>query len=177
MKITVQVIIEADGVAAPLLEEIACVERDALTADTLGLICSEAKPILAQLQATVVHKIPSILDWMDFSHYTGRHFAAVTVGSAIDVLGTPIKAPRANAICERLMGSVRRECLDHILIVSEAHLRRILKEYRTYFNRSRPHQGIHQHIPDHDVSPSLPTGSVIAMPVLGGLHHDYQRVA
>ncbi|MDP9313347.1 MAG: transposase, partial [Chloroflexota bacterium] len=77
----------------------------------------------------------------------GAQFTAVTVGTGIEVLRTPIKAPRANAICERLLGRVRRECLDHILIVSEAHLRGILNEYVEFFNRSRPHQGIHQHVP------------------------------
>ncbi len=71
----------------------------------------------------------------------GPYFAAVAVGSGIEVLRTPIKAARANAICERFTvgvpGSVRRECLDRIVIVSEAHLRRALKEYVTYFSQSR----------------------------------------
>ncbi len=91
-----------------------------------------------------------------------------------------IKAPRVNAICERLLGSVRRECLDHVLIVSEAHLWHILKEYVTYFNRSRPHQGIHQQVPEHDECADLSrvsNGTVLAFPVLGGLHHEYRRAA
>ena len=69
----------------------------------------------------------------------GRHFDTVAVGSAIEVLRTPIKAPRANAICERLLGSVRRECLDHVLILGEGHLRRVLNEYgvtTTIFERA-----------------------------------------
>ena len=110
----------------------------------------------------------------------GQHFEAVAVGSGIEVLRTPIKAPRANAICERLLGSVRRECLDHILIMSEGHLRRVLKEYLTYFNWSRPHQGIGQRIPERAESsaPALGAGrKVIALPVLGGLHHEYQWAA
>src|SRR5262245_7569995 len=74
-------------------------------------------------------------------------FEAVATGTGVEALRTPIKAPRANAICERLLGSVRRECLDHILILSEAHLRRVLKEYALYFNRARPHQGIGQRLP------------------------------
>ncbi len=75
---------------------------------------------------------------------------------------------------------MRRECLDHIVIVSEAHLRRILKEYMTYFNRSRPHQGIDQRVPDANASGDPPVGEpgkVVAFPVLGGLHHDYRRAA
>ena len=93
------------------------------------------------------------------------------------MLRIPIKAPRANAICERLLGSVRRECLDHIMIVSEAHLRRVLKEYVAYFNRSRPHQGIDQRVPDPENTPAGNAGKVVSFPVLGGLHHEYRRAA
>ena len=110
----------------------------------------------------------------------GRHVAAVATGSGIEVLRTPIKAPRANAICERLLGSVRRECLDHMLIVSEQHLRRVLNEDVEYFNHSRPHQGIQQQVPElRECSGILrkETGKVIGIPALGGLHHDYRRAA
>ena len=110
----------------------------------------------------------------------GRQFTTVAVGSRIEVLRTPIQAPRANAICERLLGSVRRECLDHLLILSEAHLRRVLKEYLAYFNHARPHQGLQQRIPDQaevvDHAAGR-VGKIIAFPVLGGLHHDYRRAA
>jgi transposase InsO family protein len=110
----------------------------------------------------------------------GPHFDAVASGTGIEVLRTPVKAPRANAICERLLGSMRRECLDHILIMSEAHLRRVLMEYVTYFNWSRPHQGINQRVPEQNERPSPlvgDTGNVIAFPILGGLHQEYRRVA
>ena len=96
------------------------------------------------------------------------------------MLRTPIQAPRANAICERFLGSVRRECLDHLMIVSEQHLRRVLKAYVAYFNHARPHQGIAQRIPaprEDLVQASGASGNVIAFPVLGGLHHDYRRAA
>jgi transposase InsO family protein len=101
----------------------------------------------------------------------------VAGGSGIEVLRTPIKAPRANAICERLLGSVRRECLDHIMIVSDVQLQRVLKEYVAYFNRSRPHQGIDQRVPDPDNTPVDTSGKVVSFPVLGGLHHEYRRAA
>ncbi len=110
----------------------------------------------------------------------GSHFTTVATGSGIEVLRTPIRAPRANAICERLLGSVRRECLDHILVVSEGHLRHVLKEYVRYFNGSRPHQGINQRVPEREErsGPSSDsTGTVVAFPILGGLHHEYRRVA
>src|SRR5688572_15417634 len=77
----------------------------------------------------------------------GPHFAAGAHGTGIAVLRTPIRAPRANAICERLIGSVRRECLDHLLILGEQQLHWVLKDYVAYFNAARPHQGIPQQIP------------------------------
>ncbi len=93
---------------------------------------------------------------------------------------TPHRTPRAHAFCERFLGSVRRECLDHLLILGEAHLRRALRAYVAYFNGARPHQGIDQQVPDgvapaHGVPGSC--GPIVATPVLGGLHHAYQQVA
>jgi putative transposase len=100
------------------------------------------------------------------------------MGTGIAVLRTPIMAPRANAIGERLLGSVRRECLDHILILSESHLRRILSEYALYYNRARPHQGIGQRPPESGLDRSgSDRGEIVGLPILGGLHHDYRRIA
>jgi putative transposase len=110
----------------------------------------------------------------------GPCFARVAVTSGIKILKTPYHAPRANAICERFLGSVRREYLDHLLILSEKQLYRVLRSYVEYFNQARPHQGIQQRIPELPV-PSAPRHNqrekVIAVPILGGLHHDYRRVA
>lgn len=72
----------------------------------------------------------------------GPCFARVAATSGIKILTTPHHAPHANAICERLLGSVRRECLDHMLILHEKQLHRVLCAYVEYFNRARPHQGI-----------------------------------
>ena len=111
----------------------------------------------------------------------GQGFARVTEDRQIEILKTPVRAPQANAICERFIGSVRRECLDHLLILSERHLHRIIGEYVAYFNHARPHQGIGQRIPDppeDSLSVETVTASrVVSYPVLGGLHHDYRRVA
>ncbi len=63
----------------------------------------------------------------------GLGFTSVTKASRIEVLRAPYRAPRANAICERFMGSVRRECLDHILILSDGQLYRVMKEYVGFF--------------------------------------------
>ena len=111
----------------------------------------------------------------------GPRFAAVANGAGIDVVSIPPKSPNLNPICEGFLGSVRRECLDHILILGEDHLRSVLKEYvHTYFNVARPHQGLGQQIPHRVGSPpraSNPGGEIVAVPVLGGLHHDYRRAA
>jgi putative transposase len=109
----------------------------------------------------------------------GSRVAAVADGSDIEILLTPVEAPRANAICERFIGSVRRECLDHFLILNERHLHRVMKEYMAYFNYARPHQGRGQQIPCAGASPddTASGGTIISQPVLGGLHHDYRRAA
>ena len=108
----------------------------------------------------------------------GPSFARVATTSGIKVLRTPYQAPRANAVCERFLGSVRRECLDHFLILHEKQLHRLLNAYVMYFNQARPHQGIQQQLPDPPV-PSAPShdqsDKVISGPVLGGLHRDYRR--
>ena len=105
----------------------------------------------------------------------GASFARVAKGARIDVLRTPYGAPKANAICERFLGSVRRECLDFFLILGERHLHRVMKEYQAYFNDARPHQGIEQRIPCQPDRPSEPKpgAKVVSHSLLGGLHHDY----
>jgi putative transposase len=108
----------------------------------------------------------------------GVTFARVAKTSGIEVLKTPYHAPRANAICERFLGSVRRECLDHLLILQERQLQRIL--YVDYFNRARPHQGIKQQIPDSAGTSRVTAQAgtkVAAVPILAGLHHYYRNVA
>jgi putative transposase len=110
----------------------------------------------------------------------GPRFDAVAAGTGIAPLRTPVRAPRAHAICERLIGCLRRECLDHIVRLNVAHLLRVLNEYAWYFNQSRPHQGIDQRVPVLEENGKHATGTaatVTAFPVLGGLHHAYRRVA
>ncbi len=111
----------------------------------------------------------------------GASFAAVAQGSGIEVVKIPPKSPNSNPICERFLGSVRRECLDHVLILGEDHLRRVLTEYVSYFNNSRPHhhQGLGQRTPGErdDEHAANADGRIVATPILGGLHHDYRRVA
>jgi putative transposase len=83
----------------------------------------------------------------------------------------------AESLVERVIGSIRRECLDHFVILSEAHLRRLLHSYRAYYNRSRPHQALENNSPiPRDVQPPS-RGRIHAVTEVGGLHHRYQRVA
>jgi transposase InsO family protein len=109
----------------------------------------------------------------------GPAFARLAWASGIRIIRTPVRAPRANAIVERFLGSVRRECLDHILILGERHLHQVLCDYTRYFNQARPHQGLQQAIPEPSPGPQAghPLGTIRAVPILGGLHHDYQRAA
>jgi len=104
----------------------------------------------------------------------GDAFARVAAGSGIDVLPYPIKRPKSQRVRERFLGSVRRECLDCLLILHERHLYRTVKQCQAYFNHARPHQGIQQRIPcSEQLDQPQGTGEVISNPILGGLHHDY----
>jgi transposase InsO family protein len=93
----------------------------------------------------------------------------------LETLLTPVRAPRANAIAERLVGTLRRECLDHLVIVNEAHLRAVLTEVVRFYNRERPHRTLRLETPV-PVARSA-TGAIRARPVLGGRHHAYERAA
>jgi transposase InsO family protein len=103
-------------------------------------------------------------------------FDAVFTAVDIQIIKTPPQAPRANAICERMGGTLRRELLDRILIVNEAHLRRALGEYLNHYNRHRPHRTLGQRPPDHPASPPV-EGPVRRRRILGGLVNEYHRAA
>jgi transposase InsO family protein len=78
-----------------------------------------------------------------------------------------------NSFVERLIGSIRRECLDHLIVQGEAHLRRVLKSYARYYNDVRTHRSLDKDAP---VSRAVQqTGSIKPLPILGGLHHQYAR--
>ena len=110
---------------------------------------------------------------------TGPSSALSLGGVGIDVVSIPPRSPNLNPICERFLESVRHECLDHLVILEEQHLRRVLNKYVSYFNGSRTHQGIAQRIPgmSYGDRPLSSGARVVAMPILGGLHHDYRRAA
>ncbi len=83
-------------------------------------------------------------------------------------------SPWQNGVAERLIGLIRRECVDHMIVLGEAHLRRILTEYAAYYNELRTHWSLNKDAPIHRAIHHL--GSIISAPILGGLHHHYVRV-
>lgn len=107
-------------------------------------------------------------------------FDRVFVSEGLAVVKTPPRTPNANAVAERAVRSLRAECLDHLLIVNQAHLRSVLAQYAAYYNHRHPHQGRAQRapIPD-DASPALPAPPALirCRPVLGGLISDYHVAA
>ena len=95
---------------------------------------------------------------------------------AMGIRDRPISpgAPWQNGIAERLIGTLRRECLDHVIVLGECHLRRILSAYAAYYNQARPHRSLQKDAPMRRRTQRF--GSVAAIPVIGGLHHQYVRI-
>jgi putative transposase len=102
-------------------------------------------------------------------------FDRVFASEGIEIILTPHRAPQANAVAERWVRSLREECLDHLLILSQRRLRNVLLEYVQYYNTARPHQGIQQHAPIP--FPLTQFGPIAQRDVLGGIIHDYYRQA
>jgi hypothetical protein len=123
-------------------------------------------------QALHIVQPDTLLRWHRelFRFYCGHRFRHPRTKNALPGL-------LANGVCERFMGSLRRECLEHTLILHRKHLTRVMKEYTNYFNQERPHQGIGQRIPNfYDRPVSNPTGNISSRAILGCLHHSYFRV-
>jgi transposase InsO family protein len=105
-------------------------------------------------------------------------FDAVFAGADILIIRTPVRAPRANAIAERWIGTLRRECLDHLLITGQRHIAVVLQEYLAHPNTHRPHRSLGQHPPaGRTPPPSRATIRPVRRDPLGGLLHEYVQVA
>jgi putative transposase len=105
----------------------------------------------------------------------GGDFVPRATRLGIETVLTPVRAPRANAVAERVIGTLQWEGLDHVLILNEPHLRAVLAAFVRSSNQQRPHRTLGLETPQ-PVSRS-PTGTLYVRPVLGGLHHTYQRAA
>ena len=116
------------------------------------------------------------------SNFTAS-FDAVFQATGARILVSAVQAPRMNATCERLVGTLRRELLDRMLILGERHLRAVLADYQAHYNTARPHQGIAQRVPDdeHDAPRTTVTDvdrqHIRRKPVLGGLINEYTHAA
>jgi transposase InsO family protein len=105
-------------------------------------------------------------------------FDGVFSGNGTRVIRTPVRSPRANSHAERFVGTLRRECLDHVLILGERHLREVLAEYARHYNEHRPHQGLQQEPPQRQPGHAVNiTARIERKQVIGGLISEYRRAA
>lgn len=105
-------------------------------------------------------------------------FDHVFAAADIRVIKTPVRAPRANAYAERFIGTIRRECLDHLLIITERHLWSVLAEMADHYNDHRPHQGRAQQAPNDSPERVVDlTAAIQRRKILGGLINEYDRAA
>lgn len=123
--------------------------------------------------------------WMDPPKYLlrdrdkiyGESFRSRVTGMGFEEVLIAARSPWQNPFVERLIGSIRRECLDHVIVVNEGHLKRILTEYFRYYHRWRTHRALDMDCPaSREVQP-VDRGGVVEVPEVGGLHHHYERVA
>ena len=105
-------------------------------------------------------------------------FDEVFAGNGTRIIKTPVRSPRANSFAERYVGTLRRECLDHLLIHGEQHLRHILAEYAPHYNEHRPHQSREQRPPLHEPGQAIDvTARIKRRQAVQGLISEYRRAA
>ena len=105
-------------------------------------------------------------------------FDDVFAGNGTRVIRTPVRSPRANSFAERFVGTLRRECLDHVLILGEQHLRNVLAEYARHYNGHRPHQSLQQEPPQRQPGNAISvTARIERRQILSGLIREYRRAA
>jgi len=150
-----------------------------------------AHPTAAWTLQQLREAIPSDHTYRFMLHDHDAIFSAVCDASTgrlgLQIVKTPVRSPQANALCERLIGTLRRECLDWLISLGEQHLRQTLQSWSAHYNRGRPHSSLGPGLPESP--PNLPValqrqrhrfdrpGRVVAHRVLNGLHHEYTRLA
>ena len=107
----------------------------------------------------------------------GQTFRDRVQAMGIEEVVTAPRSPWQNAYVERIIGSIRRECLDHVIVFDERHLRRVLSAYFQYHHQSRTHLSLDKDCPEPRPIQPPSAGTVIAFPQVGGLHHRYERRA
>jgi putative transposase len=107
----------------------------------------------------------------------GTDFQRRVEGMGIRQVVIAPRAPWQNPFAERVIGSIRRECLDLVIVLNERHLRRVLRTYLAYYNVTRPHQSLANDSPRRREVQSVQSGPIVTVPEVGGLHHHYQRAA
>ncbi len=128
------------------------------------------------IEATAWGRQPRYL-LRDRDRVCGGAFGARARPLGIQTLLTPFRAPKANAIAERVVRTLRNDCLDHVLTLNERHLRAVLAEYMAYYNTDRPHRSLALEPPLAASRSPVTAGASRSRPVLGGLHHAYPRAA
>jgi transposase InsO family protein len=131
------------------------------------------------------HQLISAFPWNTSSRFLlrdrdgsyGVPFSETAQAMGIQQVLTAPHSPWQNAYVQRLIGSIRRDCLDHILLFNERELRRVLRLYFDYYERSRTHLGLAKDTPIHRPVQPASMGKIIAIPQVGGLHHRYERRA
>jgi putative transposase len=138
-------------------------------------------PTAAWLSQQVIEAFP----WETAPHFLlrdrdasyGSVFSKRVAPMGITEVVTAPSSPWQNAHVERVIGSIRRECLDHLIIFNEHHLRRVLSSYVDYYHRTRTHLSLDKDCPEQRPIQARKVGKVISIPQVGGLHHRYQRLA
>ncbi len=149
-----------------------------------------AHPSAAWTLQQLREAIPSDHEYRFIIHDHDAIFSAELDASltrlGLKVIATPVRSPQANSLCERLIGTLRRECLDWIIPLSEGHLRKVLASWMAHYNRGRPHSSLGPGVPElRSVLQPLQRRrhhfdrrvSILSHPVLGGLHHEYGVIA
>jgi transposase InsO family protein len=128
------------------------------------------------LEAVAVEKAPRYLVRDRDQVYGGRFSRQAKTLDIREVVIAP-RSPWQNAYAERVIGSIRRECLDHVVVIGERHFRRILSTYVDYYNRTRTHLSLTKDSPEPRSVQRPSQGRVVSVPRVGGLHHEYLRRA
>ena len=107
----------------------------------------------------------------------GAAFVRRVRAIGIEQILTAPRSPWQSPYCERVIGTLRRECLDHVIVLGEQHLRRILRRYLEYYHESRTHLALDKDAPEPREREATNGGKVVALPMVGGQHHRYSRCA